>query len=60
MKYIAVTWPDIQDYMLYGEMNVVDSSSKIYFDPNKNVWFVPEDWDPYDSNLGGDIGDLEV
>jgi hypothetical protein len=45
--------------MAYGEMNVVDSTSKIYFDPNENVWFVPEDWDPYDSNLGGDTGDLE-
>ena len=54
-----VTWPEIQDYMIYGAMNVVDSTSKIYFDPNENVWFVPEDWDPYNSNLGGDIGDLE-
>lgn len=54
-----VTWPEIQDYMAYGSMNVVDSASKIYFDPNENVWFVPEDWDPYDNNLGGDIGDLE-
>ena len=59
MKYIMVTWSEIQDYMMYGTTNVVDSASKIYFDPIKNVWFVPEDWDPSNSNLGGDIGDLE-
>ena len=59
MKYIKVEWPEIQDYMLYGQMNVVDSQSYIYFDPTNNCWFVPEDWEPYDSGLGGDIGDLE-
>ena len=48
MKYIKVEWPEIQDYMLYGQMNVVDSDSYIYFDPTNNCWFVPEDWDPYE------------
>ena len=59
MKYIKVEWPEIQDYWLYGQNNIIDYDSYYYFDPVKNCWFVPEDWEPYDSNLGGDIGDLE-
>lgn len=59
MKYIKVEWPEVQDYMLYGQMNVVDSDSQIYYDPIRNCWFVPEDWEPCDSGLAGSIGDLE-
>ena len=59
MKYIKVEWPEIQDYWLYGQNNIVDYDSYYYFDPVKNCWFVPEDWGPYDNDLGGDIGDLE-
>jgi hypothetical protein len=40
MRYILVEWPDIQDYM-----DNPDYPEKCYFDPNKNVWFVPEIWD---------------
>jgi hypothetical protein len=40
MRYILVEWPDIQDYM-----DNPDYPEKCYFDPNKNVWFVPETWD---------------
>ena len=55
MKYIKVEWPEIQDYM-----NNPDYPEECYFDPKKNVWFIPEDWEePCDSNLGDDIGDLE-
>ena len=38
-KYVLVTWPDIQEYMerpSYPE--------ECYFDPQKDVWFVPEEW----------------
>jgi hypothetical protein len=37
---MLVEWPDIQDYM-----DNPDYPEKCYFDPNKNVWFVPETWD---------------
>ena len=40
MKYIKVEWPEIQDYMDNPEY-----TEECYFDPNKNAWFVPEDWD---------------
>lgn len=40
MRYILVEWPDIQDYM-----DNPNYPEKCYFDPNKNVWFVPETWD---------------
>lgn len=40
MKYIAIGWPEIQDYM-----DNPDYPEKCYFDPVKNVWFVPENWD---------------
>lgn len=53
MRYILVEWPDIQDYM-----DNPDYPEKCYFDPNKNVWFVPETWD--DLKLGGDIGNLDL
>lgn len=39
MKYILVEWPEIQDYM-----DNPDYPDKCYFDPDKNVWFVPEIW----------------
>lgn len=39
MKYIAVEWPEIQDYMMRA-----DYSEKSYFDPIKNTWLIPEDW----------------
>ena len=41
MKYIKVEWPEIQDYMDNPEY-----SEESFYDPNKNVWFIPEDWDP--------------
>lgn len=37
MKYIAVEWPEIQNYMEHE-----DYPKKVGFDPDKNVWFVPE------------------
>ena len=54
MKYIKVEWPEIQDYMDNPEYN-----KECYFDPLKNCWFVPEDWESYDSNLDSDIEDLD-
>ena len=59
MKYIKVEWPEIQDYWLYGQNNIVNYDSYYYFDPIKNCWFVPEDWEHCDSGLGGSIGDLD-
>ena len=56
MKYIKVEWPEIQDYWLYGQNNIVDYDSYYYFDPVKNCWFVPEDWETekeLESNFSG-------
>lgn len=36
--YEKVDWPDIQEFM--EDDNYAD---RVYFDPEKNVWFVPED-----------------
>lgn len=38
MKYELVTWPEIQDYMESPRY-----PTDVYFDPDKNAWFVPED-----------------
>ena len=54
MKYVKVEWPEIQDYM-----DNSDYPEECYFDPKKNVWFIPENWESDDLGLGGDIGDLE-
>ena len=54
MKYIKVTWPEIQDYM-----NHSDYQKEVSYDPDKDCWFIPENWEPEDLGLGGDIGDLE-
>ena len=40
MKYIKVGWPEIQEYMEYP-----DYKEKVFYDPNENCWFIPEDWD---------------
>jgi len=40
MKYIKVEWPEIQEYMDNPEY-----PEECFFDPNKTVWFIPEDWD---------------
>lgn len=37
MKFIEVTWPDIQNYMEHPRWKEVG------FDPDKNTWYVPED-----------------
>ena len=36
-KYIAIEWPDIQNFMGNPKREYVG------FDPDKNIWFVPED-----------------
>lgn len=54
MKYVKVEWPEIQDYMSNPDYN-----EECYFDPRKNCWFIPENWEPDDLGLGDDIGDLE-
>lgn len=36
--YEKVEWPDIQAFM-----EDEDYEGRVYFDPEKNVWFVPED-----------------
>lgn len=54
MKYIRVDWPEIQDYM-----DRMDYQEKVGFDSIKNAWFIPEEWEPDNLELGGDIGDLE-
>lgn len=42
-KYIALEWPDIQVFMDNPKWEDVG------FDPNKNIWFVPEDAFKYDN-----------
>lgn len=58
MKYTKVDWPEIQDYM--GNL---DFETECYFDPKKNVWFIPEWWEvEYQLEndwTGCDIGDLD-
>ena len=44
-KYIKVEWPEIQDYMDNPEYD-----TKCYFDPTKDCWFIPEDWESKDIN----------
>ena len=39
-KYIKVEWPEIQDYM-----DNPDYLEESFYDPNKNVWFIPEWWE---------------
>lgn len=36
--YEKVDWPDIQEFMEDD-----DYADRVYFDPEKNAWFVPED-----------------
>ena len=40
MKYVKVEWPEIQDYM-----DNPNYPEECYFDPKKNCWFIPEDWE---------------
>ena len=54
MKYVMVGWPEIQDYM-----DNPDYPEECYYDPVENVWFIPENWEPDNLKLGGDIGDLD-
>jgi len=52
IQYIKVEWPEIQDYM-----NHPDYQKEVGYDPNKDCWFVPEEWDDYVNEMCG--GDLE-
>ncbi len=54
MKYVMVGWPEIQDYMDNPEY-----PEECYYDPVENVWFIPENWEPDNLGLSGDIGDLD-
>lgn len=54
MKYIKLDWPEIQDYMHHP-----DYQEECFYDASRNVWFIPESWEPENLGLGGDIGDLE-
>lgn len=40
MKYVKVEWPEIQDYMDNPEY-----PEECFFDPEKNVWFIPDWWE---------------
>ena len=55
-KYILVKWPEIQHYM--NNPNYVEDC---YFDPQKNVWFIPEDWkedEMYEHNIEGFVPEV--
>ena len=49
-----VEWPEIQDYM-----NNPGYPEDCYYDSDKDVWFIPKDWEPDNLGLGGEIGDLD-
>ena len=54
-KYIMVGWPEIQQYMEHP-----DYPEWCFYDPKKDVWFIPETWEDWENpEFGGDIGDLE-
>ena len=61
-KYLAIGWPEIQEYMDHP-----DYPEECYFDPRKDTWFIPESWIMWHDNyeyekaeeLSGDIEDLE-
>lgn len=38
--YIKIEWPEIQQYMSHPKY-----PEDCYFDPFKNVWFIPEEWE---------------
>lgn len=44
-KYVLVKWPKIQRYM-----NNPNYSEDCYYDPQRDVWFIPEDWEEDSSN----------
>lgn len=63
MKYVLVSWPEIQQYMEHPNYK-----EEVYYDSEKGVWFVPENMEEYCPELyyddteeyfGGDIGDLD-
>jgi len=39
-RYIVVKWPEIQHYM-----NNPNYSEDCYYDPQKDVWLIPEEWE---------------
>lgn len=39
-KYMLVMWPEIQDFMGNPDYN-----NEVYYDSEKDVYFVPEDFD---------------
>ena len=53
MKYILVTWPEIQEFM-----ERPDYRTGAFYDPEKDVYFVPEDWDCWPQNEDCEVGDL--
>ena len=38
-KYIAIGWPDIQEYM-----EKENYREEVFFDPMKNTWLIPDYW----------------
>ena len=40
MKYVKVGWPEIQDYMCLS-----DFQEESFYDPQKDVWFIPDWWE---------------
>lgn len=53
MKYILVTWPEIQEFM-----ERPDYRTGAFYDPEKDVYFVPEDWDCWPKNEDCEVDDF--
>lgn len=39
MRYVSLTWPEIQDYM-----NHPGYPEECFYDPNKDIYIIPEEW----------------
>ena len=42
MKYVLVDCPEIQQYMEHPNYK-----EEVYYDSEKGVWFVPEEWEDW-------------
>lgn len=49
MKYVAIKWPDVQDYM-----GLPDFQEESFYDSQKNVWLIPDWWET-ERNLEKDL-----
>ena len=60
MKYVKVDWTKVEK-----NLNRKDFSGNVFYDSNKNCWFIPDFWEEdellaeKEEELWCDIGDLD-